>query len=157
MAIKDVNYNVTYDVIIDRFKLACDAHKAIASFDTGTIDFLDASSQKRLYPYIFLRPMASIVTDRVRTNSFELYSLDIPKAMKSQSNTELMSDTEMYIYDIMAYFNFNTYPDWRNWEIDITNCIPVNEGFQDRVFGWVGNIDVNTPFAFNYCDYPSYP
>ena len=156
MAIENNSFNVTYDKVIEAFTLACNQHLAIASFDTGTIDFLDASSQNRKYPYIFLRPMSSILTDRIRTLSFELYSLDIPKT-KTQSNMELMSDTEMYIYDLLAWFNFTTATNYRTWGMELTNCIPVNEGFQDRVFGWVGNIDVNTPFALDYCDYPKYP
>lgn len=157
MAIDNNKYNIPYLNIVNLFQVACDQHLAIASFDNGTIDFLDSSSQSRKYPYIFLRPMASLLTDRVRTLSFELYSLDIPKAMKSQSNLELMSDTEMYIYDIMAWFNFQTATNYDTIGMELTNCVPVNEGFQDRVFGWVGSIDVTSPFALDYCDYPEYP
>ena len=39
----------------------------------------------------------------------------------------------------------------------MTNCVPVNEGFQDRVFGWVATVDIVTPFALNYCKFPTYP
>lgn len=157
MAINNNQYNIPYLNIVNLFQTACNQHEAIASFDTGTIDYLDASSQSRKYPYIFLRPMASNYTTALRTLSFELYSLDIPKAMKSQSNTELISDTEMYIYDIMAWFNFQTATNYQTVGMNLNGCIPVQEGFQDRVFGWVGNVDVTSPFALDYCDYPEYP
>ena len=156
MAINNNQYNIPYMNIVELFQTACDAHLSIASFENGTIDFLDASSQSRKYPYVFLRPMSSLLTDRIRTLSFELYSLDIPKT-KTQSNLELMSDTEMYIYDLMAWFNFQTASNYKTIGMELTNCVPVNEGFQDRVFGWVGSVDVTSPFALDYCDYPEYP
>jgi hypothetical protein len=37
----------------------------------------------------------------------------------------------------------------------MTALTPVNEAFQDRVFGWVANIDVLTPWKWDYCDFPS--
>lgn len=153
---QELNVNPTYEYVVNLFVQACSQHRAIKSFDTGTIDFLDASSQNRVYPYIFLRPMASAYIKGTRTLSFEMYSLDIPK-VKSQSNTEIISTTEMYVYDIMAYFNFNSATNLIPFEVNLINCVPVNEGFQDRVYGWVASIDFITPFALNYCDYPSYP
>ena len=148
--------NVPYTEIIDLFKSRCDAHLAIASFDTGTIDYLDASAVNRKFPYIFLRPMSSLVADRERTLSFELYSLDIPK-LKSQDHAELLADTEMYIYDLMSYFEFGPSAIQQNYDMVVNDCVPVMEGFQNRVFGWVANIDIVTPFNLNYCVYPEYP
>tara|TARA_R100000951_G_scaffold70589_1_gene59501 strand:+ start:1077 stop:1541 length:465 start_codon:yes stop_codon:yes gene_type:complete len=148
--------NVTYEEIISLFKSRCDAHLAIASFDTGTIDYLDASAVNRKYPYIFLRPMNTGYADRVRTVSYEMYSLDIPKN-KSQSNVQLMSDTEGYIYDIMSYFQYGPTAIQQNYDMSMTSCVPVNEGFQNRAFGWVASIDIATPFNLNYCVFPEYP
>ena len=56
---QELNVNPTYEYIVNLFVQACSQHRAIKSFDNGTIDFLDASSQNRVYPYIFLRPMGS--------------------------------------------------------------------------------------------------
>lgn len=148
--------NVPYIEVVNLIQSRVDAHLAIASFDTGTIDFLDASAVNRKYPYVFLRPMNTLYADRLRTLSFELYSLDIPKN-KSQSNTQLMSDTEMYIYDIMSYFEFGPDTIQQNYSAIMNDCVPVNEGFQNRVYGWVANLDIVTPFNLNYCVYPEYP
>ena len=145
--------NVTYAEIITAFQQACDAHLQIASFDSGTIDFLDASAQNRLYPFVFLRPVSSIVAERVKTSSFELYSLDQP-ALRSQSNVDVISNTEIYIYDLMAWFEFGPAVRSQSWGVNIVNNIPVNEAFQDRVFGWVATVDVTTPFNLDYCNYP---
>jgi len=156
MSVNRIERNVRYEEIVKLIQSRCDAHLAIASFETGTIDFLDASAVNRKFPYIFLRPMNSAYADRVRTLSFEMYSLDQPKN-KSQSHIELMSDTEGYIFDIMSYFDFGPVDIQQNYEASLTSCVPVNEGFQNRVFGWVAGIDITTPFNLDYDVFPEYP
>ena len=145
--------NLTYYNIVKDFEAACNAHYSINAFDSGTIDFLDASAVNRLYPYVFLRPINAVLAERQRTLSFELYSLDIPK-VKTQDNIQVVSDTEMYIYDLMAWFNFGPADRQQWYDVVLNSCAPVNEAFQDRVFGWVGSIDVITPFNLDYCNYP---
>ena len=153
MSAERLTRNVPYSEIIDLFQSRCDAHLAIASFDSGTIDHLDASAVNRKYPYIYLRPMNSQVLDRTRILSFELYSLDIPK-LKTSDHVQLLADTEFYIYDLMSYFTFGPSIIQQNYDMAITDCVPVMEGFQNRVFGWVANIDIVTPFNLNYCVFP---
>jgi len=145
--------NITYEQIVGKFQLACDQHLAIASFDSGTIDYLDASAVNRLYPFIYLRPMNTLQANRVRTLSFELYSLDQPK-VASSSNTQVISNTELYIYDLMAWFNFGPAERQQVYEVNMINAIPVNEAFQDRLFGWMATVNVVTPWVEDYCNYP---
>lgn len=156
MSVNRIIRNPRYEEVVNLVKSRCDAHLAIASFETGTIDFLDASAVNRKYPYIFLRPMNSVYADRMRTLSFEMYSLDQPKN-ETQSHLELMSDTEGYVYDIMSYFNYGPDDIQQNYEASLTSCVPVNEGFQNRVFGWVASLDIATPFNLDYCVFPEYP
>jgi hypothetical protein len=145
--------NLTYRQIVDAFQQACDAHLQIASFDSGTIDYLDASAQNRLYPYVFMRPMSALLADRTRTLTFELYSLDQPN-LRSQNNIDVISNTEQYIYDLMAWFDFGPASRQQTYDVTVSNIAPVNEAFQDRVFGWVATVDVVTPFNLDYCNYP---
>lgn len=145
--------NITYREIINDFQTACDEHLSISSFDSGTLDYLDASAVNRLYPYVFLRPLSAVMADRVRTLGVELYVLDQPK-IKSQSNIDVVSNTEMYLYDLMAWFNFGPTERQQTYDIQLVNAAPVNEAFQDRVYGWVATLDVITPFMLDYCDYP---
>ena len=145
-------HNITYNQIVTQFQDACTAHLAINQFDTGTLDFLDANAVNKLYPYVYLRPLTSQgIVDKIRGLTFELYSMDVPK-LSDESPVEVLSNTEMYIYDIMAWFNFGT--SQTIYDIEMTSLAPVNEAFQDRVFGWVATIDVNSPFKLDYCDYP---
>lgn len=147
------NVNLTYRQVVEAFEQACNAHLQIASFDSGTLDFLDASAQDRLYPFVYMRPMAAVLADRTRTLTFELYSLDQP-ALRSQSNVDVISNTEQYIYDLMAWFNFGPADRQQWYDVQLVNAAPVNEAFQDRVFGWVGTVNVVTPFNLDYCTYP---
>jgi len=145
--------NLTYVDIINAFATACSNHVQIASFDSGTIDYLDASAVNRLYPFVFMRPLSANLADRTRTLTFELYSLDQPKVGTS-NNISVVSDTEQYIYDLMAWFNYGPADRQQWYDIQLQSAAPVNEAFQDRVFGWVATINVVTPFNLDYCSYP---
>lgn len=145
--------NTTYQDIVSQFQAACDAHLQIASFDSGTLDYLDASAVNRLYPFVYMRPLSANLTDRVRTVTFELYSLDQPK-VGSSNNISVISDTEQYIYDIMAWFEFGPANRSQWMGVDLASAAPVNEAFQDRVYGWVATINVTVPFNLDYCNYP---
>lgn len=146
--------NLTYRQIVNEFTAACNAHLEIAKFDSGTLDYLDANAVNKLYPYIYLRPTGATLTDRLRTLNFELYSLDIPR-VSDGSNVEVISNTEIYIYDLLAWFNFGQTNIQQTYDITLQNILPVNEAFQDRVFGWVATINVTTPFKLDYCSYPT--
>lgn len=146
--------NIPYLDIINQFKSACSASVSIATFDTGTIDFLDANAVNKNYPYIYLRPISSTgVVDKVRGLTFELYSLDVPK-LSDESPVKVLSSTEQRIYELISWFNFGPPELQQVYDITITDLSPVNEAFQDRVFGWVATVEVATPWQWNYCDYP---
>lgn len=145
--------NLTYQEIISDFQAACNAHLQIASFDSGTLDYLDASAVNRLFPFVYMRPLSANLADKTRTLTFELYSLDQPK-IGTSNNISVVSDTEQYIYDIMAWFEFGPASRSQWYTVNLTSAAPVNEAFQDRVYGWVATIDVITAFNLDYCNYP---
>ena len=142
----------SYQEIVNIFQEACTAHLNVNSFDTGTIDYLDASSQNIKYPYVFLRPMQSPgLQNMVRTLEFELYGLDIPQ-LSNQSPIQVMSVMEQTLYDIISYFNRGQYQ--QDIGINLNNIIPVNEAFQDRGYGWMAQIQVITDGKWDFCNFP---
>ena len=150
-------HNLTYKEVIQAFQSASAAHLGINTFDTGTLDFLDANAVNKEYPYVYMRPLSSQgVLDRERGLTFELYSMDVPK-LSDESPVDAQSRTEMYIYDLLAWFNKGTTDRQQIYNVEITDISPVNEAFQDRVYGWVATINVLTPFKWDYCDYPQIP
>ena len=150
----------TYKQVVEQFQAACNAHLAIKAFAEGALDYLDASSQNIKYPYIFLRPVASpgINLDAngisgTRSLTFELYSLDVPK-LSDASPLKLKSDTEQYIYDLIAYFNLGL--DQQNEWITLQGILPVDEAFNDRAYGWVATITYTDIAILDYCAFPSF-
>tara|TARA_R110002167_G_scaffold2151_5_gene10708 strand:+ start:1439 stop:2800 length:1362 start_codon:yes stop_codon:yes gene_type:complete len=147
-------YNISYSDIVELFTSASNDNLSVATFDSGTIDFLDANAVNKNYPYIYLRPVSSPgVVDKVRTLTFELYSMDVP-TLADQSPVDTVSECEERIYQLMSWFNRGPTPRQQIWDITMTDLSPVNEAFQDRVFGWVATIEVASPWNWDYCDYP---
>jgi hypothetical protein len=147
-------YNIPYSEIIELFTQAANENLSVSTFDSGTIDFLDANAVNKNYPYVYLRPISSPgVVDKVRTLTFELYSMDVP-TLSNESPVDTISECEERIYQLIAWFNRGTTPRQQIWDITMTDLSPVNEAFQDRVFGWVATIEVASPWNWDYCDYP---
>lgn len=149
----------TYQEVVETFSSASAAHLAIKSFAEGALDYLDASSQNIQYPYIFLRPLTSPGINLnpngisgTRSLTFELYSLDIPK-LSTASPLKIKSDTEQYIYDLIAYFNLGS--SQQSEFITLQNITPVDEAFNDRAYGWVAVLNYTDIAILNYCAFPS--
>ena len=150
---------LTFKQIVDLFDAACTAHLGVNTFHYGTLDKLDATTQNVAYNYVFLRPLSSpgIQTSTngisgTRSLAFELYSLDVPKLTEVDYLT-VMSNTEQVIYDILSYFNNGA--NQQTLYTTLSTITPVNEAFNDRVFGWVANINVVNAGILNYCNFPS--
>jgi hypothetical protein len=149
----------TYAQVVETFASASAAHLAINAFAEGSIDYLDASSQNIRYPYIFLRPIQSpgivLNTNGVsgtRSLTFELYSLDVPQ-LKDASPLKIKSDTEQYVYDLIAWFNLGS--GQQTEFITLQSMIPVDEAFNDRAYGWQATLTYTDAYVLDYCAYPS--
>jgi len=148
----------TYKSIVEQFETACNAHLAIHTFKEGSIDKLDSSIQNVEYPYAFLRPLQStgMVLNTngqsgLRSLTFELYMLDIP-ALTDDDVLKIQSDTEIYVYDIISYFNLGN--NQREEYITLNNITPIYEAFNDRLAGWSANITYNSYGTLDYCNFP---
>jgi len=142
----------TYKQVVELFETAANNHVAIKSFASGPLSYLDSNSQNIRYPFVFLRPMDSLgLLDNTRSLTFELYSLDVPK-VSDENALLVMSNTELYLYDIGAYIRRGPYQ--QVMDFTMNNIIPVNEGFQDRVYGWVANVTYTEPAVYDYCNFP---
>lgn len=145
----------TYSQIVGYFQEAADNHVAVKHFAEGAIDYLDANSQDIRYPFVFLRPLVSPgLSANQRQLTFEVYSLDVPK-LSDESPLQVKSNTELYLYDILSYVNYGPVGDQNGVSVTMNNITPVNEAFNDKVYGWVGNITVQESGIYNYCFYPS--
>ena len=148
----------TYKSIVDQIEAACTAHQSIKEFGEGSIDRLDSLFQNVKYPYAFLRPLQSqgmvLNTNGVSgaiARNFELIMMDVPK-LDDTDVLKLQSQTEIYIYDIIAYFNLGAVQ--REEYITLNSITPLYESFNDRVAGWVANITFNSYGTLDFCNFP---
>jgi hypothetical protein len=151
----------TYQYIVEQFRAACDAHLAINSFGEGSIDRLDSLTQNVKYPFAFLRPITSqgmvLNTNGVsgaRALNFEFIMIDGPQ-LTDTDVLKLQSQTEIYIYDIIAYLNLGQYQ--QEEYITLNSITPLYESFNDRVAGWNASITVNTYGTLDFCNFPKLP
>ena len=144
---------VTYKQTVDTVQAAANAHLAIKSFAEGPISYLDAHTQNIVYPFMFMRPLSSPgLVNNVRTLNFELYMLDVPK-LSDESAIQLKSRTELFLYDVLSYLRYGPTNEY-TMDFNLNGITPVDEGFQDRAYGWVGGLSITSEGVYNYCNYP---
>ena len=148
----------TYRYIVEQFRTACAEHLAINEFGEGSIDRLDSLTQNVKYPLAFLRPIQSngITLNQngvsgARSLNFEFYMMDVPQ-LTDVDVLQLQSNCEIYLYDIIAYFNLGSFQQLEF--ITLNSISPLYEAFNDRVAGWVGNITINTQATLDFCNFP---
>ena len=148
----------TYQQVVEEFRTACTEHLAIHTFEEGSIDRLDSVLQNNLYCMAFLRPLSSqgmILNNNgvsgARSLNFEFYLMDIPK-LTDTDVLKLQSQTEMYLYDIISYFNLGHSQQVQF--VGLNSILPLYEAFNDRVCGWIGNITVTTVGNLDFCNFP---
>lgn len=142
-----------YFEIINLFENIVTNHQFYKGFGHGAIQWIDAKKNRR-YPLLFVRPMSSQgltgIDGRVRTLTFEIYSLDVPK-IGDEDQRKLLSNTEQGLYDVFAYFTDGPvqYP----IGIQMVSIVPLTEAFQDAASGWVSTINIDTSGqGISYCD-----
>lgn len=144
----------TYREILEKFEQAATYHDHIKSFGHGSLDKLnDVMNQP--YPLLWVRPMASLGIQPYgqRTLSFEVYILDVPKLDRT-TDVITMSDCERTLYDVYTFFRDGNFQ--QTYEVNMSGITPIQEAFQDRLFGWLGNFDIITDSSgLTYCKIPN--
>ena len=147
---------INYQEIVNLFELAVGENQFYKGFGHGSIDNLDAVVN-RGYPLLFMRPLSSPGLSgqdgRVRTLTFELYSLDVPK-ISDEDRRFSLSNTEQGIYDVYAYILDG--PAQYHFDMTFSNIVPLIEAFGDKASGWVATINLETTASgITYCNIPT--
>lgn len=144
---------IQYREIINLFENIATNHNYYRGFGHGAIQWIDAKKNSR-YPLLFVRPMSSQgltgIDGRVRTLTFEVYSLDVPK-IGDEDQRKVLSNTEQGIYDVFAFFMDGPvqYP----IGVSMLNIVPLTEAFQDKATGWVSTFNIDTSGeGISYCE-----
>jgi hypothetical protein len=88
-----------------------------------------------------------------RSLNFEFYMMDIPQ-LTDTDVLKLQSQCEIYLYDIISYFNLGPASISQSEFVTLNSISPLYEAFNDRVAGWVANITVNTYGTLDFCNFP---
>ena len=92
------------------------------------------------------------IDGRVRTLTFEFYSLDVPR-LSDTDRRIAMSNTEQGIYDVYSYILDG--PVQYDLQIEMTNIVPLIEAFGDKATGWVCTMNViGSGTGITYCNIP---
>ena len=147
---------INFQEIVNLFELAVTQNQYYKGFGFGSIDNLDAVVN-RGYPLLFMRPLSSQGLSgqdgRVRTLTFELYSLDVPKISDHDRRVSL-SNTEQGIYDVYGFILDG--PVQYEFDMSFTNIVPLIEAFGDKASGWVATINLeSTASGISYCNIPT--
>ena len=142
--------------IVNTFELAVNQNQFYKGFGHGAIDQLDATVN-RGYPLLFMRPLSSQglsgVDGRVRTLTFELYSLDVPK-ISDQDRRISLSNTEQGLYDIYSFILDG--PVQYEFGMTFSGIVPLIEAFGDKAAGWVATINLESSgTGITYCNIPT--
>ena len=147
---------INYQEIVNLFEMAVNQNQFFKGFGHGSIDNLDAVVN-RGYPLFFMRPMSSNglsgVDGRVRTLTFEFYSLDVPKISDHDSRVSL-SNTEQGIYDVFGFILDG--PVQYDLQMEMTSIVPLVEAFGDKAAGWVSTMNlIGSGTGITYCNIPT--
>jgi hypothetical protein len=77
--------------------------------------------------------------------------MDVPH-LTDTDVLKIQSNTEMYIYDIISYFNLGQSQQVQY--ITLNSMLPLYESYNDRVAGWASNSTVHTQGVLDYCNFP---
>jgi hypothetical protein len=144
----------TYYEIVEKFQRAADYHIGINTFGHGSLDKLN-DNQNINYPLLYVRPLSSAGVQPYgqRQLTFEVYLIDVPKLDRT-TDIQTMSDAERMLYDVYTFFRDGA--EQQTYEIAMTGITPIQEAFQDRVFGWVGTFNIVTDSSgLTICNIPT--
>ena len=126
-----------YSTVVGLFEEAANEHVAVNTFAFGSLDGLNFAANNIEYPYVYLRPLTS---PGLRANIRTLV-------------LNIMTAQEQTLYDLIAWFNRGSLQ--QEVGINLNSITPTIEAFNDRVYGWVANIDFFETGIYNYCNFPS--
>lgn len=144
---------ITYNQIVAVIQNISNAHLQVHSFGVGELDEVEGSTEAdKIYPKVWLAPQTSIVQENTVTNTFNLLCFDLVKKDISVNENEVLSDTQLILYDIIKVLKYAAGDDF-NIVGDVT-LTPFTEKFGDFVTGWNATITIEIDFEPNACDLP---
>lgn len=147
---------VTYNNIVDYFKLFAQNHFFIQSFSHGNIEEADLQKYGN-YPIMHVNYTGSTY-DEVENYSFEVYVLGLPpdKLDKISFQTEVISDSKQCLEDLISDIKLgeNIFTESDNFDLVSASMTPLEEETKNVLSGMVLDLTFQVPFTYDTCDAP---
>jgi len=148
---------ITFNNIVERFKIFADAHFFVKSFSFGSPDDVDLSKFTS-FPLMHLVYTGATYDAGTKTYNLEVYILDVPadKTKKTDRQKEVVSDAEQCAEDIIADIKNggNIFLFAQDYEVVNATTTPLEEETKNVLSGVLLDLSVAIPYEWDACNAP---
>ena len=148
---------ITFNNIVDRFKVFAENHFFIKSFSFGSPDDVDLAKFTS-FPLMHLVYTGATYDPGTKTYNLEIYILDVPadKTKKVDRQKEVVSDAEQCAEDIIADIKNggNIFLFAQDYEVVNATTTPLEEETKNVLSGVLLDLSVSIPYEWDACNAP---
>jgi hypothetical protein len=149
--------NISYNVVVERFKIFADGHFLIKRFTHGQVDQTDLDKDQ-LFPWMHVAPVEVRAAAGARVFTFDVIFADIPrdKEDKTDYQKESISDCIRLAEDLLSEIQngFTVFGDLVEVEGEST-ITPFIEEWTHTLSGCTLALTISVPNDYNACDIPA--
>lgn len=152
-----MEYNYSYNVLIERFKAFADGHYLIKRFTHGQIDLADMDNDEQ-YPFMHVTPDVIKPANGSITFGFHVMFADIPrdKETKAEYQREVISDCVRLAQDLIGEIKNGL--TLFGYDVQMANeptLEPFMEEYKNTLTGIAFTIELEVPYNWSACDIPA--
>ena len=148
---------ITFNNIVERFKIFAENHFFIETFSFGSPDDVDLSKFTS-FPLMHLVYTGATYDAGTKTYNLEVYILDVPadKTKKTDRQKEVVSDAEQCAEDIIADIKNggNIFLFAQDYEVVNATTTPLEEETKNVLSGVLLDLSVAIPYEWDACNAP---
>ena len=148
---------ITFNNIVERFRVFADAHFFVKSFSFGSPDDVDLTKFTS-FPLMHLVYTGATYDPGTKTYNLEVYILDVPadKTKKVDRQKEVVSDAEQCAEDIIADIKNggNIFLFAQDYEVINATTTPLEEETKNVLSGVLLDLSVSIPYEWDACNAP---
>ena len=148
---------VTYNNIVERFKIFVDNHFFLRTFTHGSPDDVDLTKFNQ-FPLLHLVYTGATYDAGQKTYNLEIYILDLPndKQGKAEPQKQSVSDAEQCAEDIIADIKNggNIFLFAQDYEVINATTSPLEETTSNVLSGVLLDLSVSIPYQWDACNAP---
>jgi hypothetical protein len=148
---------ITFNNIVERFKIFAENHFFIETFSFGSPDDVDLTKFTS-FPLMHLVYTGATYDAGTKTYNLEVYILDVPadKEQKTDRQKEVVSDAEQCAEDIIADIKNggNIFLFAQDYEVVNATTTPLEEETKNVLSGVLLDLSVAIPYEWDACNAP---